>query len=295
MTERRYVTVDVFTEQAFGGNPLAVVLDARGLDSAAMQSIAREFNYSETTFVLPPADPANTAHVRIFTPAEELPFAGHPNVGTAYVLAREGNAAATLLFEEAAGLVPVAVLREASEVAGAELTAPQPLQRSTTVSAEAVAACLALAPGDVVTSVHEPVVASVGTQFVLAELATRDALRRVEPDLAGFSRAFAGHASNKLYVYTRDGGHGFDLHSRMFTPMGGLREDPATGSATVTLAALLAETGPDGETALRIEQGRDMGRPSTLVTRTVKRNGVIESAHVGGRCVTMMRGVLTGP
>jgi trans-2,3-dihydro-3-hydroxyanthranilate isomerase len=295
MSERRYVTVDVFTDQAFGGNPLAVVLDAQGLDSAAMQSIAKEFNYSETTFVLPPADPAHTAHIRIFTPAEELPFAGHPNVGTAYVLAREGNAAPGLLFEEAAGLVPVAILRAADEVIGAELTAPQPLQRATTISTAAIAACLSLAPGDIVTSVHEPVIASVGTKFVLAELATRDALRRAQPDFGGFSTAFAGHSSNKLYVYTRDGGHGFDLHSRMFAPMGGMREDPATGSATVTLAALLAEAGPDGETNLHIEQGRDMGRPSTLITRTIKHDGVVRSAHVGGRCVTMMRGVLTVP
>jgi trans-2,3-dihydro-3-hydroxyanthranilate isomerase len=295
MSERRYVTVDVFSDQAFGGNPLAVVLDAQGLDSAAMQSIAKEFNYSETTFVLPPVDTANTAHVRIFTPAEELPFAGHPNVGTAYVLAREGNAAPSLLFEEAAGLVPVAILRAAGEVIGAELTAPQSLQRSTTISAAAIAACLSLSPGDIVTSGHEPVIASVGTKFVLAELATRDALRRAQPDVGGFSAAFADHSCNKLYFYTRNGGQGFDLHSRMFTPMGGMREDPATGSATVTLAALLAEAGPDGETTLRIEQGRDMGRPSTLITRTIKHDGVVRSAHVGGSCVTMMRGVLNGP
>lgn len=127
---------------------------------------------------------------------------------------------------------------------------------------------------------------------MLAELASRDALRRARPDLASFAEAFAGHVTNKLYAYTRDGGQGFDFHSRMFAPLAGVLEDPATGSATVTLAAVLAEAGPDGETTLRIEQGRDMGRPSTLVTRTVKRSGTISSAHVGGFCVTMMRGVL---
>ena len=150
MSQRRYVTVDVFTDQAFGGNPLAVVLDAQGLDSAAMQSIAREFNYSETTFVLPPVDPANTAHVRIFTPAEELPFAGHPECRHRLRAGAGGQRCTQcLLFEEAAGLVPVAILREANEVVGAELTAPQSLQRSATISGEAIAACLSLTPHDV--------------------------------------------------------------------------------------------------------------------------------------------------
>ncbi len=290
--QRRYVTVDVFTDQPFGGNPLAVVLDAAGLDTAAMQAITREFNYSETTFVLPPADPAHTAHVRIFTPAGELPFAGHPNVGTAFVLAREGNAAPGLVFEEAAGLVPVEILREAGQVVGAELTAPQPLQRLGSVAADIVASCLSLAPSDIVSTVHDPAVASVGVRFILAEIASRAVLRRARPDIAAFTRAFADADTDAIYVYCRDGGDGFDLHARMFAPLSGMVEDPATGSATVTLAALLAESGPDGAAALRIEQGRDMGRPSTLLTRTVVQGGMVRSAHVGGRCMPMMRGVI---
>ncbi len=288
--QRRYVTVDVFTDQRFGGNPLAVVLDAAGLDTAAMQAVAREFNYSETTFVLPPQDPAHTAQVRIFTPFHEMPFAGHPNVGTAYVLAAEGDPAPRMLFEEQAGLVPVDVLREGAAVAGAELTAPQPLDVQETFAVEAVAACLSLAAADIVTTHHAPVAASVGVRFVLVEVATREALRRARLDAGAHARTFVPSARNSIYLYTRDGG-GFDLHSRMLSPTIG--EDPATGSATVTVAALLGTAGPDGETALRIEQGRDMGRPSTLLTRTVKRGGALLSAHVGGRCVRVMEGTIS--
>ncbi len=286
---RRYITVDVFTAHAFGGNPLAVVLDAGGLDTAAMQAIAREFNYSETTFVLPPRDPANTAHVRIFTPGNELPFAGHPNVGTAFVLACEGAAGEQVVFEEAAGLVPVTIQRVGGQVTGAELTAPQALDVGGAMPAASVAECLCLPAADIVGT---PVAATVGVTFILAEVASRDALRRAACDAAAFGRYFTNPPPNSIYFYTRDGGSGFDLHARMFSPLDGMGEDPATGSASVTLAALLAEAGPDGETTLRIEQGRDMGRPSTLLTRTIKSGGVVRSAHVGGQCVTMMRGTM---
>lgn len=290
--QRRYVTTDVFTDRIFGGNPLAVVLDAQGLDTERMQAIAREFNYSETTFVLPPDNPAHTAYVRIFTPGRELPFAGHPNVGTAFVLAQEGIVADPMLFEEAAGLVPVALLRDGGGVVGAELTAPQPLQRFGTATAEQIAACVSLSSGDVVIRNHPPIVASVGVNFMLAELASRDALRRVRTDLAAFARTFPIGDGDALFLYTREGGGGFDLHARMLAPLEGIDEDPATGSATVALAALLAALGPDGEVALRVQQGFDMGRPSTLLTRTVKCHGVVQSAHVGGCCVTVMRGTI---
>src|SRR5258708_8638207 len=148
--QRRYITVDVFTDRAFGGNPLAVVLDAGGLSTTQMQAIALEFNYSETTFVLPPQKPANDAQVRIFTVGYEIPFAGHPNVGTAFVLAMlAATPPERLLFEEQAGLVPVEILMEQGRVAGAELTAPQPLNRLSQVSVEQAAACLSLSGADV--------------------------------------------------------------------------------------------------------------------------------------------------
>src|SRR5437588_9077965 len=189
--QRRYITVDVFTDRAFGGNPLAVVLDAGGLSTAQMQAIATEFNYSETTFVLPAADPAHDAQVRIFTVRSELPFAGHPNVGTAFVLATQAaKPPARLTFEEIAGLVPVEIQQEGGKVVGAELTAPQPLKRLTSVSIEQAAACLSLSAFDISTDHHAPQVVSVGTPFLVAEVSSREALRRASPDAAGFARAF---------------------------------------------------------------------------------------------------------
>src|SRR3982074_1305076 len=155
--QRRYITCDVFTDRAFGGNPLAVVLDAGGLSTAQMQAIALEFNYSETTFVLPPQDPANDAQVRIFTVRYEIPFAGHPNVGTAFVLATlAARPPARLRFEEEAGLAPIEIRAEQGRVVGAELTAPQPLRRLSQVSVEQAAACLSLSAGEVKTDRHPP-------------------------------------------------------------------------------------------------------------------------------------------
>jgi len=202
--QRRYVTVDVFTDRAFGGNQLAVVLDAQGLSTAQMQAIAIEFNYSETTFVLPPRDAANDAQVRIFTPTTELPFAGHPNVGTAFVMARQAEKPpARLRFEEIAGLVPLEILQDGS-VVGAELTAPQRLSRMTEISAEQIAACLSLSPSDVRTDRHPPQAVSVGTAIVVAELHSREALRKAKSDAAAFARTFPVDGSFELYFYTRD-------------------------------------------------------------------------------------------
>src|ERR1700704_3819013 len=167
--QRRYITVDVFTDKPFGGNPLAVILDAGGLSTAHMQAIALEFNYSETTFVLPPQNPANDAQVRIFTVGYEIPFAGHPNVGTAFVLATQAaKPPARLKFEEGAGLVPVEILSEAGKVAGAELTAPQPLKKFTAFSAEQAAACISLSATDIRADRHPPLIVSVGMPFLVA-------------------------------------------------------------------------------------------------------------------------------
>ena len=295
--QRRYVTVDVFTDRAFGGNPLAVVLDAGGLSTAQMQAIATEFNYSETTFVLPPQDAAHDAQVRIFTVGSEIPFAGHPNVGTAFVLAMQASKPPTrLLFEEKAGLVPVEILTQGGKVVGAELTAPQPLQRLTQFSSEQAAACASLSSADIKTDRHPPQIVSVGLPFLVFEVATREALRRAKPDAAAFARTFPCDESDAVYFYTRDvppDEKPCDLQARMFHPgSSGLSEDPATGSATVAAAALLADLSGerDGELKLRIGQGVDMGRPSLLLTRVRKQAGAIVSAHVGGGCVPMMEG-----
>ena len=295
--QRRYITVDVFTDRAFGGNPLAVVLDAGGLSTAQMQAIATEFNYSETTFVLPPRDSANDAQVRIFTVNRELPFAGHPNVGTAFVLAsRAATPPARLRFEEGAGLVPVEILQQAGKVFGAELTAPQGLSKLSPFSVEQAASCLSLSAADIKTDRHPPRIFSVGLPFLMVEVASREALLRARPDAAAFAGAFPRDDSDAVYFYTRDvpsAEQPLDLQARMFHPgSSGLSEDPATGSATVAAAAMLADLASerDGELKLRIGQGVDMGRPSLLLTRVVKANGALVSAHVGGGCVPMMEG-----
>ena len=295
--QRRYVTVDVFTDRAFGGNPLAVVLDADGLTTAQMQAIAREFNYTETTFVLPPADQANDAQIRIFTVNTEVPFAGHPNVGTAFALATlAAKIPERLKFEEQAGLVPVEILAGQGRVTGAELTAPQPLKRFSLFSPEQTAACLSLSASEVKTDRHTPQIISVGLPFLVVELSSRKALQRASPNPDAFSQTFPRDGSDAIYCYTRDvpaDERPCDLQARMFHPgVSGLSEDPATGSATGATAALLAEldTRREGEMGLRIGQGVDMRRPSVLLTRVRKQNGGIISVHVGGSCVRMMEG-----
>jgi trans-2,3-dihydro-3-hydroxyanthranilate isomerase len=294
--QRRYITVDVFTDRAFGGNPLAVVLDAGELTTAQMQAIASEFNYSETTFVLPPRDKSNDAQVRIFTVNREIPFAGHPNVGTAFVLARQAAKPPTRLkFEEGAGLVAVEILMQEGKVVGAELTAPQPLRRLTQLTAEQAASCASLSAADVRTDRHPPQIVSAGLPFLVMELTSREALRRARPDAAAFARTFPCDGSDAVYLYTPDvpAAEACDLQARMFHPgSSGLSEDPATGSATLAAAALLADLAGerDGELKLRIGQGVDMNRPSLLLTRVRKANGVVASAHVGGACVQMMEG-----
>jgi len=295
--QRRYITVDVFTERAFGGNPLAVVLDAQDLSTAQMQAIATEFNYSETTFVLPPKDRAHDAQVRIFTVRSEIPFAGHPNVGTAFVLAtRAANPPARMEFEEKGGLVPVEILTRQGKVVGAELTAPQPLHRLAQFSAGQAAACLSLSAAEVRTDRHPPQIVSVGLPFLMVEVSSRDALKRAKPDALAFAETFPRDGSDAVYFYTRDvpaNEKPSDLQARMFHPgAGGLSEDPATGSATAAAAALFADLDSmrDGELNWRIGQGVDMGRPSLLEARVRKQGGAVTSVHVGGRCVSMMEG-----
>lgn len=296
---RRYVTADVFTDRAFGGNPVAVVLDAEGLTSERMQALASEFNYSESTFVLPPSDPSHTAELRIFTPRSEVPFAGHPNVGTAFVLAREAAARGRplgerLAFEELAGLVAVELMLEDGEAVGARIMAPEPLSRRGVVERGRAAACLSLPVGDVLAARHEPQVVSVGLPFLVVELASRDALRRAKPDMRAFGELFPREGADAVYAYTRDvpadgPEAGFDLHARMFSPLDGIVEDPATGSATAAAAALLADLGGAETLTLKVGQGFDMGRPSQLLAEA-RRSGRALAASVAGRCVAMLEG-----
>ena len=289
-----FMTVDVFTETRFGGNPLAVLPDAAALNSAQMQSIAAEFNLSETTFVLPAKEAAHSAQVRIFTSKAELPFAGHPNVGTAFVLARRGHRHDPLIFEERAGLVPLDLLREEGAVVGARLTAPQPLKRGRDIAPNIVAAACGLAASDIATGHHLPCIASCGTPFILAELRTRRALEAAQPRTEIFAQNVPVDDATGILVYVRDGAEGIDLRTRMFAPLQGVPEDPATGSANVALAGLLASLRPESELSLRlrIAQGVEMGRPSLLEASAEKRGGKITETRIGGRCVHVMSGVI---
>ena len=298
--QRRYITVDVFTDRAFGGNPLAVVLDAEGLSTEEMQAIATEFNYSETTFVLPPREAAHNAEVRIFTVRSEIPFAGHPNVGTAFVLAsRAKTPPVRLLFEEKAGLVPVEITCANGKVTNAELTAPQPLKRLTQVPVEKAAACLSLSAADIRTDRHVPHIISVGLPFLAVEIASREALKRARPNADAFAQTLPIDGNDAIYLYTREvpaSEAPCQVQARMFHPgSSGLSEDPATGSATAAVAALFADLDStrDGELKMTIGQGFDMGRPSILLTRVKKQGGKVNSAHVGGACVFMMEGTLS--
>jgi trans-2,3-dihydro-3-hydroxyanthranilate isomerase len=279
---RRYVTLDVFTDRVFGGNPLAVVLDAEALSTVQMQAVASEFGYSETTFVQPARTAGHDAWVRIFTPKSELPFAGHPNVGTAFLLARiAANAPERLVFEEAAGSVVVRLLE-----GGAEVRAPQALHCGANLDVAAAAACLGLAEDAIVTLRHAPVVAGVGTVFVFVEVADRNALGRAAGVLAAHRAMLPLDGASGIYAYAREGE---TIWARMFDPLDGIVEDPATGSAGAAVVALLASLEGRERMALRIHQGEDMGRPSLLLARAEREGGGM-FGFVGGRCVAVMEG-----
>lgn len=289
-----YHTVDVFTRTRFGGNPLAVVLDADALTTEQMQAIAREFNYSETSFIRRPLDQRHTAEVRIFTPMMEVPFAGHPNVGTAYVLASldEANQVEAFVFEEKAGLVRARIIRDRERVDQVQLTAPQPLTTGRMFDAEDVAASLSLTAGDITLGLHAPRIASVGLPFLVVEIASRDALAWARPKEEAFARILPADGADAIYLYCRelDGRDGaVDFTARMFAPFDGLPEDPATGSATAATCALITSLEGARQRHFQIAQGIDMGRPSLLMAE-VDADGTV---RIGGSCVSVMTGTLT--
>ena len=294
-----FETVDVFTANRFGGNPLAVIPDARGLTDLQMLQIANEFNLSETTFVLPPETPGHTARVRIFTPQAEIPFAGHPNVGTAFVAAQKGLAFGApindeIIFEEQAGLVRIKLLKEDGQVTGAEITAPQSLSLGEPVDVAIIAEACSLTPEDFDVSKHAPQIASTGNRFVYAKLHDRQALRRAKPNSAAFETLVPMDLSIGIHLYTDESKAPIDIETRMFAPLFGVPEDPATGSANVTLIGLLAHFLPEPDLTLskNISQGVDMGRPSLMQARAEKRDGIVTQTYIGGRCIPVMTGSL---
>jgi trans-2,3-dihydro-3-hydroxyanthranilate isomerase len=284
-----FVTIDVFTDTRFGGNPLAVFVDAQGLTDEQMQSLAAEMNLSETTFILPPEDPAHTARVRIFNRTAEMPFAGHPSVGTGYVLAQRGGKG-TLTLEVAAGVVEVEIVRDkAGAPSGAVIAAPKPLALGPEYDVETIAACCGLDPEDVLTGAHRPVEASVGVDFIIANVKA-EALPKAAPNLTAFKFAAEQVANGaerlSILLYARDGKQ---VTARMFAPLSGTWEDAATGSANAALAALLLSLGADQTGTWEVTQGIEMGRPSLLAVAASRTPDGIR-ARVGGGCVPVFRG-----
>jgi trans-2,3-dihydro-3-hydroxyanthranilate isomerase len=293
----RYYICDVFTDTRFSGNQLAVLPEAQGLSDRQMQQIAREFNFAESTFVLP-AEAGHTRRVRIFTPTTEVPFAGHPNIGTAFVLAAAGEfgpilPSVTVTFEEKAGLVPVTIHRREGGRLWCELAAPQRLSLGKTVSVQSLASAVSLAPDDVVTRTHPPQVASVGLPFLVAELADRAALERARVNRDGLDALVAEGVTPDVHLYVHSDDE-FDLRARMYAPLDGVPEDPATGSANCALAGLLSQCDgrTDGSFYWRIAQGVEMGRPSVLEARTVKRGGAVVEIRIGGASVLVSEGFI---
>ncbi len=292
MKTYHYFTLDVFTHQPFGGNPLAVVPDADGLTDAQMQRLAAEFNYSESTFVFPPDNPANTARVRIFNRTHEMAFAGHPNVGTAYVLASIRPGLPELLrFEEKAGLVEVKVVRSAEgEPRGASIVAPQSLSTGVVLPVDGIAACLGIAAGSVESSVHPPIVASVGMPFVLAQVSSA-ALSEARPQLDAFQRMAEqfSELQGRLSLFFYSPSSADLIRARMFAPLAGTWEDAATGSASAALVALLLSRSSAPQLAVEILQGVEMGRSSRIGACAWREGNAIHSA-VEGEAVMMFRG-----
>ena len=284
----KFSVYDVFTDQKLAGNPLAVVFGADDLPEEAFQKLAAEFNLSETAFVLAPEDANHTARVRIFTPVMELPFAGHPTIGTALALYDRG-AADEMVFELGVGPIPIEV-----DSGRAAFTTRVPLTRGATVDVADLARAVSLSPADIRTDTHAPQLAGVGLDYVFAEVTDRAALARAKPDSAAMEAAQANCPPNtrfETHIYARDGHRVF---ARMFAPLFGIPEDPATGSANAALTAYLAEH-QGSDLALEITQGVEMGRPSRLEVSARVEGGKAVAVTVAGQAVKVMEGRIALP
>lgn len=300
----KYYTADVFSDRAFGGNQLAVFPDAHGLESAQMQAVAREFNISETVFVLPPKDSTNTRRLRIFTPGAELPFAGHPTVGTAVVLAAIGELAldtnpVNIVFEEGAGPVAVSIALVDKRPVSAKLTAPQlPKFGPPPPSSSDLAAMLSLAESDVLGADNAPQAVSCGTQFLFVPLRDRQAVARARVKRELWEPLLSSYWAPSIFVFSYDAQlQSSDLHARMFAPNLGVDEDPATGSAVAALGGYLGVRDKADKEYARwiIEQGFEMQRPSMLELEVFKQDGEITKIQVGGAAVLVSEGMMEIP
>ena len=305
MTRHRYLTIDVFTSSPFGGNQLAVFPDARGIPERHLLAITREFNYSETTFVYPPDDASHTRKVRIFTPAEEIPFAGHPTVGTAHALAAIGAIPLTgdetrVVLEEKVGPVPVTIRARDGRPYFAQLSVAQ-LPRTLDAprpDAAVLAAVLSLRTDDLVLGPYQPLPVSCGLPFLFVAVKTRDAVRRARMRADLWEMWLKGTPSSEVMVFAMDAEDpAHDVRARVFVPGLNVPEDPATGSACAALGGYLAERDPRGDGLLKwtVEQGYEMGRPSILEVEVEMTHGTITSVRVGGASVMMGEGTLEVP
>lgn len=289
-----FMILDVFTDKAFGGNQLAVLTDARGITPDAMQMIAREFNFPETTFVLPPKHPANTSHVRIFTPGGELPFAGHPTIGTACALVASGHSElGEVILEEGVG--PVAVTTKND---GGTYSARLRLNRAPDISsvappAQDVATVISLVQEDIL----QVFCAGMGPKFTFVQVGSRGTVDRAQLDHQQWRQLLAGAWGPNLFVFTGELADSAELYSRMFAPALGIAEDPATGAAAASIVgvAAMARENPGREFQLNIVQGVAMGRPSLLSASAQFDDGALASIGVGGSCVLAAEGQIDVP
>ncbi len=298
---RRYAVLDVFTDRPLAGNPLAVVLDSEGLDDARMQAIAAEFNLSETVFVSPAATPVHSAAIRIFTPARELPFAGHPTVGTVVLLGLEraasgiGNGTMVLVLEEKVGPVRcgVTIASEASGHAIFDLPKPPAETAAPPPDKDAVAAALNLISGEIGFENHQATIFDAGVPYTFVPVRDLAAIGKAKANHAAWRAAFGKGGAAFLYCreVTESGRH---FHARMFAPEHGIIEDPATGSAVAALAVVIAkfDQPPGGSHRYVIEQGFEMGRPSLIGLEIDMDGGAVAAARIGGEAVVVARGTL---
>ncbi len=294
---RRFITLDVFTRVRFSGNPLALVLDAQGLDTAAMQTIAHEFSHPETVFVLPPVNASHRAALRIFTPAAELPFAGHPTVGAAVALARSagGAAAQSFVLEEKIGPVSCVAQPHDADSGRAEFQLPRlPADVGNVPEVRAMAQALGLAESDIGGD-YPPARWSAGIAYTFVPVRSLAAVGRARPDAVTFEKVFGIGGPAMVYVMcTETVEPGRHLHARMFAPANGIPEDPATGSAVAAFAGLhVTHRRPaDGEHRLAIEQGYEMGRPSLMNLTLAMVRGALTAASIGGDAVVVTEGMI---
>lgn len=303
-SRHRFVTCDIFTSQVFGGNPLAVFPDASGIPEESLQQIAREFNLSETVFILPPADDSHTRRLRIFTPAAEIPFAGHPTVGAAFVLATLGEIDLVddethVVFEEGVGPVPVLIRSRGGKPVFTQLTtAVRPEIGPPAPGRSILADMLSLETADILGGMSAPQAVSCGLPFLIVPLKDRDAVRRAKVRLDHWESSLRMYWAPSIMVFARDAElEGSDIRARVFVPGLAVPEDPATGSAAAALGAYLGARDTTGTTSLHyvVEQGFEMGRPSILVIDVEKEDSTVTTVKVGGEAVMVSEGEIRVP